>query len=92
LTLFRQFPPSGNHYDIFGDNLDNQTPFIGLMTGAAKPFSILVNQQIADLNYLSPAAGGTFCLPLYRYYNGERVENITDWALELFRNHYDNPL
>jgi predicted helicase len=29
------------------------------------------------------------CLPLYRYdEKGDRVENITDWALERFREHY----
>jgi len=78
-----------NHYDIFGEKLDRNTPFIALMTGAAKPFSVLLNQNISDLNYLSPAAGGTFCLPLYRYEKGEKKENITDWALEEFTNYYD---
>jgi len=78
-----------NHYDIFGNELSASTPFISFMTGAAKPFSVLANSQICDLNYLSPAAGGTFCLPLYRYDSaGNRVENITDWALGLFRETY----
>jgi predicted helicase len=30
----------------------------------------------------------TQCLPLYRYTGGERVENITDWALGQFQKHY----
>ena len=32
---------------------------------------------------------GTQCLPLYRYTpEGERVDNITDWALEQFQARY----
>jgi predicted helicase len=30
----------------------------------------------------------TQCLPLYRYQNEERIDNITDWGLEQFRQHY----
>nr|MCU0392920.1 hypothetical protein [Thermoflexibacter sp.] len=32
------------------------------------------------------------CLPLYRYENGERKENITDWALALFEERYSTSL
>jgi len=54
-----------------------------------KPFTVLSFNCLTDLNSLSPAAGGTKCLPLYRYTeNGERTDNITDWALAQFRNHY----
>ena len=36
--------------------------------------------------------GGSQCLPLYRYdENGDRIDNITDWALEQFRQHYGSP-
>jgi predicted helicase len=28
------------------------------------------------------------CLPLYRYENGERMDNITNWGLQQFRNYY----
>ena len=39
--------------------------------------------------HLVGAASGTQCLPLYRYTAaGERVDNITDWALAQFRQHY----
>jgi predicted helicase len=41
------------------------------------------------LNILSPAAGGTQCLPLYVYdKEGDRHDNITDWALNQFKNYY----
>ena len=53
-----------------------------------KPFMPVATQQIPDL-HLVGAACGTQCLPLYRYpTGGERVENITDWALAQFRQRY----
>ena len=45
--------------------------------------------MLSDLHFL----GDNQCLPLYRYdANGTRYENITDWALQQFRQHYDNQL
>jgi len=42
-----------------------------------------------DLATLKFGNGGTYSLPLYRYTeSGERTDNITDWGLEQFRNHY----
>ncbi len=33
--------------------------------------------------------GGSQCLPLYRYdKEGNRIDNITDWGLKQFQNHY----
>jgi predicted helicase len=33
--------------------------------------------------------GDSQCFPIYRYSaNGERIENITDWALGIFQKHY----
>ncbi len=55
--------------------------------GLASPknFHVFCTDRIIDLNAL-PA--GTQCLPLYRYEGDKKVENITDWALSLFQNHY----
>ncbi|MGB8517125.1 MAG: type ISP restriction/modification enzyme, partial [Gallionella sp.] len=40
---------------------------------------------------LSPAAVGTKLFPLYRYdEEGNRVDNITDWALKQFQQHYQS--
>jgi predicted helicase len=40
---------------------------------------------------LSPAASGTKCLPLFIYdSDNERIDNITDWSLSLFRDYYVN--
>lgn len=55
-----------------------------------KPFTVLATDLVPDLNFLSPAADGCRCLPLYRYTaEGERLENITDWALEKFKKKYE---
>jgi len=61
--------------------------FIGDATD--KPFSALAGDLLPDLNFLSPAAAGTKVLPLWAYQNdGKRTENITDWALKQFQQHY----
>ncbi|HOJ17772.1 MAG TPA: N-6 DNA methylase [Ignavibacteriaceae bacterium] len=57
---------------------------------------ININANGKDLRYLSSNlisdyhfCGDTQCLPLYRYdQEGNRHDNITDWALNQFRTHY----
>ncbi len=57
-------------------------------SGSEKPFMTMATDHIADL-HLVGAGCSAQCLPLYRYdESGERVENITDWALEQFRARY----
>ncbi|MBF2057606.1 MAG: DUF559 domain-containing protein [Cyanobacterium sp. T60_A2020_053] len=65
------------------DDLDNK---IIAISGIAhtKPFSTYIINGICDLGFIETCQ----CLPLYRYENGERVENITGWALEKFREYY----
>ncbi len=42
-----------------------------------------------DYGFLKQGNGGTQCLPRYRYSSsGERIDNITDWALNKFRKRY----
>jgi len=54
-----------------------------------KPYFTFAINQIPDLNFVSPASGGTQQLPRYRYTaSGERVDNITDWALKEFHKAY----
>jgi predicted helicase len=56
--------------------------------GSQKPFMTLASNNIPDL-HLVGAGAGTQCLPFYRYGdNGERNENITDWALGQFQKNY----
>jgi predicted helicase len=56
--------------------------------GSEKPFMCLATTSIPDL-HLVGAGSSTQCLPLYRYTpSGERIDNITDWALAQFRARY----
>ena len=48
-----------------------------------EPFAV---KTFTDLNLHK---GGAKLFPLYRYdENGNRIDNITDWGLEQFVNHY----
>jgi predicted helicase len=49
-----------------------------------KSFNVIVTNNLPDYHI----NGDSQCLPLYRYEKGERIENITDWALEKFREYY----
>ncbi|SDU47757.1 N-6 DNA Methylase [Stappia sp. ES.058] len=56
---------------------------------SGKPYFCLSVDLIPDLNFVSPASGGTQQLPIYRYTStGDRVDNITDWALNRFHKAY----
>lgn len=75
---------TANHAEIFsGEN----AVLCFTVPGSQKPFMALASTQIPDL-HLVGAAAGTQCLPLYRYVDGERVENITEWALGQFQKQY----
>ena len=56
------------------------------LSGASshKPFSVLATNRLYGLDFLEK----TQCLPFYRYENGEKIENLTDWGLNKFRTHY----
>jgi predicted helicase len=52
--------------------------------------STLATNSLSNLDIYIPDT--TQCLPLYRYdENRNRIDNITDWALEQFRQHYRSP-
>jgi predicted helicase len=52
---------------------------------SSKSFQALVVNQVTGLDFLEK----TNCLPLYVYNkNGEKQDNITDWALQQFENQY----
>ncbi len=71
---------------IFGVGDNKVICFTG--PGSQKPFMTLTTDQVPDL-HLVGAGAGTQCFPLYRYSElGERVENVTDWALGQFQKHY----
>ena len=50
-----------------------------------KDFYVLASGKLVDYHF----TGDTQCLPLYRYTeNGQRVSNITDWAIRRINDHY----
>jgi len=77
---------TSNHYELFGNDLSKETLLIAFSgTGSSKPFSVLSSNAVFSLDFIEK----TQCLPLYRYdQEGERRDNITDWAVKQFQGHY----
>lgn len=74
---------TGKHYEIFGPDLRQPNQVINIC-GSGKDFYALAADKLTDRRF----AGDTHCLPLYRYTaDGERVGNITDWAVREFNDH-----
>jgi predicted helicase len=77
--------PSQNRI-IAGEAGDKQNNIISF-NSSEKEFYCIATSVIVDLHF----TGDSQCLPMYTYdANGNRQENITDWALEQFRQQYDN--
>jgi predicted helicase len=77
--------PSQNRI-IAGENCEKQNNIISF-NSSEKDFYCIATSVIVDLHF----TGDSQCLPIYTYdANGNRQENITDWALEQFRQQYDN--
>ena len=75
-----------NHYEMFGADLRQPNKVICFSgVASSKPFSALAVDRLLSLDLLEK----TQCLPLYRYAeNGDRVCNITDWAIRHINDHY----
>jgi predicted helicase len=71
---------------------ENENRIIGVTSpGSEKPFMTFVACSIMDLHLVGPGAS-TQCFPFYLYSEDgtNRRENITDWPLEHFREHYND--
>ncbi|NTV45350.1 MAG: hypothetical protein HGB11_02215 [Chlorobiales bacterium] len=81
---------TSNHYEIFGQDLDKPNIVIGfLCVISSHPLALLASNRLIDLCLLKSGNGGTQMLSLYRYNeSGNRIENITDWGLTEFQEHY----
>jgi predicted helicase len=79
---------NGRTYQWFNiwNAFDSENYYLSLPgIGSSKSFQSLVTNEITCLDCLEK----TQCLPLYRYDGkGNRIENITDWGLKLFHDHY----
>jgi len=97
-SLYRPYTSQSLYFDKHFNGMVYQWPtiyneeyknfyiaFSGL--GASKPFQALCSDLIVCLDCMEK----TQCLPLYSYNSsGNRIDNITDWGLEQFNQHYHN--
>ena len=75
-----------NHYEMFGPDLKQPNKVISFCVNG-KDFYVLATDRVADFHF----TGDTQSLPLYRYKpDGERVSNITDWAMRRWGERYRN--
>jgi predicted helicase len=76
------------HAELFGkgfDYINSVIYFSGVPS--SKPFQVFASNDSANYDFLEK----TQCLPLYRYdKEGNRIDNITDWGLQQFQNHYND--
>src|SRR5262249_44484517 len=59
--------------------------------GSEKPFMVIAANGLADVHVVGAGAASQ-CFPFYVYdqAGSHRRENVTDWALYHFREHYDD--
>ncbi len=95
-TLFRPFVGKSLYFnqslnemqyqlpDVFPTGSDDENKAICFCVNG-KDFCVLAADRVVDLHF----TGDTQCLPLYRYTaEGERVSNITKWAIQRINGHY----
>lgn len=72
----------GQLFDFLPKNGQNK---IISINQSKKEFNVLSSDSLIDLHF----NGDSVCIPLYRYNtNGTRLDNITDWGLKQFTDHY----
>jgi predicted helicase len=75
-----------NHFALFGALLAERSPCIAVSApGKAATFRLLAANMLCDWHFM----GDTQLYGMYRFAaDGERHDNITDWALKQFQQHY----
>ncbi len=83
----REFPTI---YPTIETEQDNQVICVNITT--QKPFICLMSDCISNLGVTGGFGSPTQCFPFYTYDEdgSNRKENITDWALNAFRAHYND--
>jgi predicted helicase len=75
---------------IFGNGLIRNQAIVVMGDSSGKPFLSLAIDKIPDLNFVSPASGGTQTFPRFRLgADDQLIDNITDWALTQFCKNYE---
>ena len=74
-------------YFFPSDASENENRVIAVGGYGRKEFAVMISKNIPDLNFYADPAQ---CFPFYTYDEdgSNRRENITDWALDQFRQHY----
>ena len=105
ISLYRPFTKSNMFFDrvlnncvyllpsIFPTpNREKENLVIGINKTQEKPFTCLMVDCIPDLVAIGGFGSPGHCFPFYTYDEDgtNRQENITDWALAEFRNHYND--
>ncbi len=72
---------TSNHFELFGSNLDKKNRCIMLMNHPQMQFGVHSVEHMVDAGYGGRA---THIIP----FTYKEKSNITDWALNLFCNHY----
>jgi predicted helicase len=74
---------------LFGADGSAINPCIAFTdAGSQKPFMVQALERVFDYHFVGAAAAAV-ALPVYRFdAEGNRVDNITDWSLKQFANHY----
>ena len=76
---------TSNHYAIFGGACNQENVIICFAgIGSSKQFSVIASKCLISIDTIEKSQ----CIPLYRYADGKKLFNITDWGLEQFVNHY----
>jgi predicted helicase len=96
-SVYRPFAKRWLYYDRHLNEMLNQIPglfgrTIGQNTGIAfrvgerAEFGAIAIEAVPTVDIFVPSAAQVVCR--WRYVDGERVDNITDWALNQFRSNY----
>lgn len=76
-----------NHLRFFGKNFEKENTLISI-NASDKGLIKLTSKNICDLHF----TGDSKCLPLYRYDNEEKIDNISNWGLQKFSSYYNDNL
>lgn len=89
-SLYFAWELNEDWYQIDSAFRGEQNPTIAFLSVfSSNPLATLAVTGVFDYCFLKMGNGGTECLPYWRYdEQGNRTENITDWALDQFKKHF----
>ncbi|KAM3091263.1 type ISP restriction/modification enzyme [Phormidesmis sp. 146-35] len=79
---------TSHHQEMHGEAFERENIIICISgTSFQKQFQTLAVKYSSNYDFLEK----TQCIPLYRYdKTGNRIDNITDWGLQQFQQHYND--